>query len=396
MAKDLATAVLSHNIEIAAHYTPSRIIIAHRQELIDWLFDTAVNWELELDTFFLAVNLADRYLAVTPVSGQSLTSIYGAALLLSSIVKESYYIDIDNFERENITGPTILSTALQIFIKLQGNIAGPTILDFIRSWGSQNTLAINIGLGTTLSDSLSVINMATIAQASIYLASEIPDQVVSSEIQNLAYHIIKFLNTLPSTLRMGSWIKNVISRWDCHPVEELSSTTAGDARSDVSIVVEENWQTRYYRWCVLGEGSFAEVYAVKEKSTDYDYAIKCIPSTEDDPLNSSGITEISNFRRLNHPNIIKLHEIYIDSKFNIQLVMDYCGWDLRQFYQQKYVYSGNFSRIVKQIAEGLNHIHECGLIHRDIKPQNIFVTEQHNIKIGDLGIGKLELLMIAI
>ena len=108
--------------------------------------------------------------------------------------------------------------------------------------------------------------------------------------------------------------------------------------------------------------------------------------------------EASIMKKLFHPNVILFKEVIIDKKLDyFYIIMEYADdGDLSKKIKQqknKKTSEKNFPEetIVKyfyQICQGINYIHSKNVIHRDIKSQNIFLTKNGSIKIGDFGIAK--------
>ena len=148
----------------------------------------------------------------------------------------------------------------------------------------------------------------------------------------------------------------------------------------------------------LGKGSFGSVYKVKNKITGEIRAMKIIKNVSindhDGTANEKFLKEIQVLKELEHPNIIKIFEYYIDNKYHYIITELLTGGELyetilkfQKFNERKAAY------IMKQILSALNYLHLKGIVHRDIKPENILVQnddkknklDELHIKLIDFG-----------
>ena len=144
----------------------------------------------------------------------------------------------------------------------------------------------------------------------------------------------------------------------------------------------------------IGEGGFGAVYKVKHKFDRKFYAIKIIPlqSDDEDEILTREIEILSNFQ---HVNIVRYHtscklknddDLFEKNYFCIQ--MEYCNKTLKTFidnFISTQETENQRLNNLKQILEGLEYIHDKGVMHRDLTPKNIFLTHFGIIKIGDFG-----------
>ena len=95
--------------------------------------------------------------------------------------------------------------------------------------------------------------------------------------------------------------------------------------------------------------------------------------------------------RLTHPNIVKYHRQF-EKNQKLNIVMELCeNGNLRKFLNERKnqrIDEDKILKLFKGIAEGLQKLHNEGIMHRDLKPENIFMTWENQAKIGDLGIAK--------
>lgn len=102
------------------------------------------------------------------------------------------------------------------------------------------------------------------------------------------------------------------------------------------------------------------------------------------------VKEIEILRLLDHPNIIKLYEVYEDET-HVHLVMEYlCGGELFQQITRRGMFSEVDAIVVmKNLLSALSYCHRMGIIHRDLKPENLIMAdkEMHSLnKIADFGL----------
>ncbi len=141
----------------------------------------------------------------------------------------------------------------------------------------------------------------------------------------------------------------------------------------------------------LGGGGMAEVFKGLDTLLDRQVTIKILREqyTSDDDFVRKFRREAQAVARLSHPNIVSIYDVGIDD--NIQyLVMEYVdGFNLKEYIQTK----GSLSEeevidIGIQICDALEHAHNNQIVHRDIKPHNILITNSGKVKVTDFGIAR--------
>jgi serine/threonine protein kinase len=134
-----------------------------------------------------------------------------------------------------------------------------------------------------------------------------------------------------------------------------------------------------------GKGGFARVFKAKRKTDNKTIAIK-IPISLDEGTGRSFLREITSWQRLNHENIITLYDANILPIPYLEMEYADAG-SLDQM--NKPVDIDTASEIILEIAEGLSYSHAQGVIHRDLKPMNVLLTEDLTPKISDWGLSKI-------
>jgi len=144
----------------------------------------------------------------------------------------------------------------------------------------------------------------------------------------------------------------------------------------------------------IGEGSFSKVELALHTIIGQKVALKIQNiSLMDDPyVRKHHQREASIMSRLSHPNVVKLHEICSYGDIYCLAMDYYSGGNLVDFVHERGTEEGGLEEyqakmFYRQILEGMDHIHSRGIIHRDIKLDNIFLTENFsNAVIGDFGL----------
>ena len=149
----------------------------------------------------------------------------------------------------------------------------------------------------------------------------------------------------------------------------------------------------------LGSGSYGAVYLAKNVIMDNIVAIKTIEKTEDNMVDDLEIkNEINILKQLSHPNIVKVYEFF-DTILYYYIVTEYCKkGELFSYIKNRYS-ERQLAVLFYQVFSGLCYLHEKKIIHRDLKLENIMVSEIEKdvstgeeyfwIKIIDFGTAKI-------
>ena len=148
---------------------------------------------------------------------------------------------------------------------------------------------------------------------------------------------------------------------------------------------------RYEIIHLLGVGGMGEVYLAQDKMLDRQVAIKFLAekfSTDADRLNRF-VQEAKSASALNHPNILTVYEIgqTDDKHFIATEFID--GKTLNRYFAEEKLPLQIILDIAVQIASALQAAHQAGIVHRDIKPDNIMIREDGIVKLLDFGLVKL-------
>jgi len=141
----------------------------------------------------------------------------------------------------------------------------------------------------------------------------------------------------------------------------------------------------------IGEGGMGEVYRARDPKLGRDVAIKVLPAAL-----SENIERLNRFEQeaqaagaLNHPNILSIYHIgtHNGAPYIVSELLE--GETLRERMVSGALPQRKATDYALQIAQGLAAAHEKGIVHRDVKPDNIFITDDGRLKILDFGLAKL-------
>ena len=145
---------------------------------------------------------------------------------------------------------------------------------------------------------------------------------------------------------------------------------------------------------LIGQGAFGKVNLGLNVLTGRVVAIKSFNKKNLNSPNNENmkkiIYETNLMKKLNHPNITKILEMFEDEKY-ILIIMEYInGGNLFSFVKKRRKLTEKISKILfKQIILGIKHIHSQNIVHRDVKLENILIDLNNTIKICDFGIGRI-------
>jgi serine/threonine protein kinase len=142
---------------------------------------------------------------------------------------------------------------------------------------------------------------------------------------------------------------------------------------------------------LIGKGGMGAVYKARQPMLDRIVALKILPAqvTLGTDFADRFTREARALAKLNHPNIVMVYEF---GQLNGQpyFIMEYVdGLNLRQLEQEGKLSPREALQIVPQICEALQFAHDAGIVHRDIKPDNILLDKKGRVKIADFGIAKI-------
>ena len=148
----------------------------------------------------------------------------------------------------------------------------------------------------------------------------------------------------------------------------------------------------YEKVKMIGKGAFGKVILAIHKLSGKKVAIKTIHHKflNDEFSRKKVYQEVYILRKIQHSNIIRLLEVF-ETKHETMIVMEYASkGDLLNYLKENNVFEEKeCKKIFRQIMIAVGHIHARSVVHRDIKLDNILLTETGQVKICDFGVSKI-------
>lgn len=141
----------------------------------------------------------------------------------------------------------------------------------------------------------------------------------------------------------------------------------------------------------VGHGGMGTYYRARHPKLERLAAVKILPvdPRTDADLIASFKKEAKAMARLSHPNIIGIYE-FLETETALYLVMEFVEGDIfERLINARSFDLSEILAIITQICSALNHAHENGVIHRDLRPGNTMLDQSGLVKVGDFGLARL-------
>jgi eukaryotic-like serine/threonine-protein kinase len=138
----------------------------------------------------------------------------------------------------------------------------------------------------------------------------------------------------------------------------------------------------------IGQGGMGQVFKAVHKVMGRVCAVKVLPLEKSTPQSrDSFMREIRVQAELDHPSVVRAYDAGVDGSVHYLVTEFVPGTDLRRLVRNQGPLSqSETASIIAQVARGLQYAHQIGLVHRDIKPGNILVTNEGVAKLSDIGL----------
>ncbi|HKW44534.1 MAG TPA: protein kinase [Candidatus Eremiobacteraceae bacterium] len=136
----------------------------------------------------------------------------------------------------------------------------------------------------------------------------------------------------------------------------------------------------------IGSGGMADVYRGTDHVLERDVAVKVLTERSDEVCRRF-LLEAQSMARLNHPNIVAVYDVGVDRDMSYIILEFVRGTTMRDIDRSKISFD-NAIDITVQLLEALQYAHGQGIIHRDVKPGNIMLTDDRSLKVMDFGLAR--------
>lgn len=152
-----------------------------------------------------------------------------------------------------------------------------------------------------------------------------------------------------------------------------------------------NGAQRYVKGVTLGEGTYGVVFKAVDRQTNRTVAVKKIRLGKyKEGVNVTALREIKLLRELKDPNIIELIDVY-PHKRNLHLVFEFMESDLEAVIRDRNIVlsAADIKSYMQMTLKGLAHCHKKWVLHRDLKPNNLLISADGQLKLGDFGLARI-------
>ena len=132
------------------------------------------------------------------------------------------------------------------------------------------------------------------------------------------------------------------------------------------------------------------MYKAKDRMTGEIVALKKIRlEVEDEGIPGTAIREIALLKELQHPNIVRLYDV-VHTERKLTLVFEFLDLDLKKYLDasERGVELPELKSLLRQLLKGIAHCHNCRVLHRDLKPQNLLINHDGQLKLADFGLAR--------
>ncbi|EZA57678.1 hypothetical protein DMN91_003089 [Ooceraea biroi] len=265
----------------------------------------------------------------------------------------------------------------------------PVSSDFAKDLGGAAVFR-NDEEAQTATPTSTLVYAASSAQPSTSRGDNNGVQDVSSSASNVVAITNTGSNTSPTIAagRFGNATVSLLRTSGIAKPGPSTSSSWNNSEQENEYVVDPVQGNAYYKGQFLGKGGFARVYLMTDVSNGSQYACKIIPKNRMQKIHMQKIArEIMIHKELNHVNVVKMHH-YFEDNLHVYMLLEACP---RKSLMHVLKYRGKVTEpearyYMKQMVTGVAYIHSQKVVHRDLKPGNMFLSDRMIVKIGDFGL----------
>ena len=147
---------------------------------------------------------------------------------------------------------------------------------------------------------------------------------------------------------------------------------------------------RYVLGRLLGRGGMAEVYRATDEVLHRQVAVKVLQDSAEDPSSQARFTsEGRTLAKLNHPSLVTVLDAGTEGDLPFLVLQLVDGPTLAEVLRSERLPRERVAQIGAAVADGLGNVHENGIVHRDVKPGNVLLTQEGSALLADFGIARL-------
>jgi predicted Ser/Thr protein kinase len=182
----------------------------------------------------------------------------------------------------------------------------------------------------------------------------------------------------------GEWLDHAASCETCRAVLLVEGTAAPGPPAPRGVIAVGSTLDRYVIDGVLGRGAMGVVYAARDPELDRAVAVKVLhPASAPERLRR----EAKALAKLAHPNVVRVYDVGEHAGRTFVAMELVTGDTLRQWLRGTHTV-GEVLAVIAQAGRGLAAAHAAGLIHRDLKPDNILIAADGRVLVGDFGLAR--------
>eukprot|EP00184_Porphyridium_aerugineum_P001759 CAMPEP_0184698174 /NCGR_PEP_ID=MMETSP0313-20130426/4889_1 /TAXON_ID=2792 /ORGANISM="Porphyridium aerugineum, Strain SAG 1380-2" /LENGTH=505 /DNA_ID=CAMNT_0027157079 /DNA_START=208 /DNA_END=1722 /DNA_ORIENTATION=+ len=156
---------------------------------------------------------------------------------------------------------------------------------------------------------------------------------------------------------------------------------------------KDDFKTYYKLGTFIAQGTMAEVFKGTDIKTNDKFAVKIMPHTGDEYVEISHMREIEVMKKLSHPNIVSIRDVF-QNHSEIIIVMDYMkGGSLADYLEDRITMPFKEAlHVMREVFSALEYLHKRNVIHRDLRPCNILLSKKkfpYDIKVSDFAVSKI-------